>query len=182
MLPVTRERLDSAGVSAKEEPMPTEEDNRQELSFQQRLITDGFDEVAKELAAGTISRRRAIKLVGTALLGSGLLAMFPDVAGAQSSIVPGDQVSVAGHNNPGCQGEAAINNGRCPFNICGRKHRCVCATTTGGNKRCVSLRNEDCPRVSQCSSSAQCPGNQYCVRVGGCCGRGINACLKPCGG
>jgi hypothetical protein len=164
--------------------MPTEEDNnRREVSFQQRLISDGFDEVAKGLAAGTISRRRALKLAGTALLGGGLLAMFPGVVRAQSSTTVGEEgVSVAGHRNPGCQGEAAINNRRCPPNVCGRGHRCQCATTTGGKKVCVSLRGEICPSESECNSSAQCPGNRYCIRGGGCCGSGINVCLAPCGG
>jgi hypothetical protein len=55
------------------------EGSREELSFPQKRIIDGFDEVAKGLASGTISRRRALKLTGMALLGGGLLAMFPGV-------------------------------------------------------------------------------------------------------
>ena len=161
--------------------MPTEA-SRQEVSFPQKRIIDGFDEVAKGIASGTISRRRALKLTGTALLGGGLLAMFPGVAGAQS-IVPDDEVSVAGHRNPGCQGEAAINNRKCPFNRCGPGHACECATTVGGNKRCVRTREATCPRRNQCNSSRQCPGNQYCIKVGGCCGHpGRHLCVEPCGG
>jgi hypothetical protein len=158
--------------------MPTEE-SREELSFSQKRIIDGFDEVAKGLAAGTISRHRALKLTGMALLGGGLLAMFPGVAGAQS--IEPDEVSVAGHRNPGCKGERAINNRRCPFNICGREHYCQCATTAGGNKVCVDVRRERCPRRNQCNSSRQCPGNQHCIQTGGCCGENFNACVEPCG-
>jgi hypothetical protein len=163
--------------------MPTERRRQEEVSLPHKLITDGFDEVAKGLAAGTISRGRALKLTGTALLGGGLLAMFPGVAGAQSSIVSDDdEVDVAGHNNPGCKGEAAISNRGCPFNICGRKHYCQCAETADGNKRCVDLREEECPRRNQCNSSRQCPGNQYCIKTAGCCGERFNACVPPCGG
>ena len=42
-----------------------------------------FDELTKGLASGTISRGRALKLTGAAILGSaGLLSLFPGVAGA----------------------------------------------------------------------------------------------------
>jgi hypothetical protein len=68
--------------------MPIEE-IRGELSLPQKQIIDGFDEAAKGLAAGTISRRRALKLTGTALLGGGLLALFAGVAGAQVSVQQG---------------------------------------------------------------------------------------------
>jgi hypothetical protein len=159
--------------------MPTEESTK-EVGLPQKLIIDGFDEVAKGLASGTISRRRALKLSGMALLGGGLMAMFPGVAGAQS-IVPDDEVGVAGHRNPGCKGERAINNRRCPFNICGREHYCQCAETAGGNKVCVDVRQERCPRRNQCNSSRQCPGNQHCIQTGGCCGENFNACVEPCG-
>jgi hypothetical protein len=42
-----------------------------------------FDELTKELASGAISRRRALKLAGAAILGStGLLALLPGMARA----------------------------------------------------------------------------------------------------
>jgi hypothetical protein len=156
------------------------EESREEVSLPQKRIINGFDEIAKGLASGTISRRRALKLTGMALLGGGLLAMFPGVAGAQS-IVP-DGVEVTAHNNPGCKGERSISHNSCAFNSCGRRRDCFCATTAGGNKRCVSLRDERCPRRNQCNTSRQCPGNQYCIQTGGCCPGRPNACVEPCGG
>src|SRR3954467_9593592 len=46
-----------------------------------------FDELAKGLASGTLSRGQALKLAGTAilgsLLGSGVLGMVPEVASAR---------------------------------------------------------------------------------------------------
>jgi hypothetical protein len=76
------------GKRLRGEAMPIDE-IRGGLSFPQKRIIDGFDEAAKGLAAGTISRRRALKLTGTALLGGGLLALFAGVAGAQVSVQQG---------------------------------------------------------------------------------------------
>ena len=159
--------------------MPTEE-SRQEVGFRHKRIIDGFDEVAKGLAAGTISRRRALKLVGSALLGGGLLAMFPGVARAQS-IVANDGVSVAGHRNPGCKGEPAINNRGCPGNFCGHGG-CYCAETVGGEKKCVDIGNARCPNRDKCDSNRDCPRGEVCVKIGGCCGHPRrNDCLPLCG-
>jgi hypothetical protein len=180
MLQVTRERTQIVlGQTGKEEPMSTE-GSREELSVPQKRIIDGFDEVAKGIASGTISRRRAIKLTGTALLGAGLLAMFPGVAGARR-ITPDDEVSVAGHLNPGCEGEAAINNRRCPSNFCGHPE-CFCAQTVGGEKRCVNFENAVCPRRDECDRNRDCARGEVCVKVGGCCGhRRRNDCRPLCG-
>ena len=61
--------------------MPSQGTTSGELSLPQERIIYGFDEAAKGLAGGTISRRQALKLTGSALLGGGLLAMFPEAAG-----------------------------------------------------------------------------------------------------
>ena len=42
-----------------------------------------FDEFARGLDDGTMSRRRALKLLVSTLLGGGMLATFPNVSGAQ---------------------------------------------------------------------------------------------------
>jgi hypothetical protein len=48
-----------------------------------------LDELAQGVAEGTISRGRALKLTGAAILGStGLLSLFPAVAGAQATCGP----------------------------------------------------------------------------------------------
>jgi hypothetical protein len=50
-------------------------------------VQRSLDDLASGLASGTISRRRALKLTGAALLGSsGLLALFPGMAGAQGTV------------------------------------------------------------------------------------------------
>jgi hypothetical protein len=161
--------------------MPTEQSKQEEVSLPQKLVTDAFDEVAKGLAAGTISRCRALKLTGSALLGGGLLAMFPGVAGAQS-IVPDDEVSAARRVTKGCEHGAAINNKTCPGHKCGRRRGCFCATTVGGDKKCVNLRNAQCPEQDECDSNMDCPRGSVCLKVGGCCGHPArNDCRPLCG-
>ena len=125
-----------------------------------------FDALAKGLASGSISRSRALKLVGTAILSGGLLAFFPGTAQAV-----------------GCpEGQRAINNRRCPRNACGGAgDRCFCAETVNGNKRCVDLSGEECPNRDQCDSNEQCPEGELCIKVGGCCGQGRrNLCARAC--
>jgi hypothetical protein len=140
-----------------------------------------FDELSKGLASGAISRRRALKLAGAAILGStGLLALFPRVAGAQS-IMDETEPTIAA-SDPGCRGEPAINNRRCPNNICRGREDCLCAETVHGDKRCVELLFESCPRRDQCDDSRDCPKGEICIKVGGCCrNRRRNLCAFPCG-
>ena len=180
MLQRERKAQIESGQAGKEEPMPSEE-SREELSFRQKRIIDGFDEVAKGLAAGTISRRRALKLTGTALLGGGLLAIFPRVAGAaQSSIVDETDPTVAA-SDPGCRGEPAINNRRCPENTCGGNPDCLCVETVHGTKKCVNVRDEECPTRDECDRSRGCRRGEVCARVGGCCGHPRrNVCVRLC--
>src|SRR5215210_6732147 len=120
-------------------PAPTGTPPTKEVSLRQRQIIDDFDEVAKELAASTISRRRALKLTAAAIIGSsGLLALFPSMARAQGNV--GEMalnVTVVGQG--GCkEGEPAISNRSCRTNQCGSKSMCLCAKTVSGRKRCVN--------------------------------------------
>jgi hypothetical protein len=136
--------------------LPTEESQQETSSHQKRLFY-AFDEAARGLAAGTISRRQALKLSGTALLGGGLLAMFPGVADAQS--------------DPGCRSGPVIDNRRCPDNACGGNNNCGCAETVSGARRCVNFQNSQCPDRDECDRNSDCPQGQVCIRVGGCCTR-----------
>jgi hypothetical protein len=58
--------------------MPSEE-IRRELSLPQKLIIEGFDEVAKGLASGSVSRREALRWMGAILAGT-VLASVPGIA------------------------------------------------------------------------------------------------------
>jgi hypothetical protein len=145
--------------------MPSE-GSRGELSLQQERIVDGFDEVAQGLASGTISRTQALKLTGSALLGGGLLAVFPGAAGAQQG---------------GCSGKSAIDNTNCPRSKCGLNNNCRCATTVRGVKTCVNFRNSVCPTRNQCRRTSDCARGRVCVTVGGCCGhKNRHLCARKC--
>ena len=143
-----------------------------------------FDELSQGIASGAISRRRALKLAGAAILGStGLLSLFPRVAGAQSIVDQADDVTVSSHRQPGCSGERSIDNNSCAFNQCGPEHQqCFCARTVSGENRCVNLENERCPGRDRCDSNRDCPQGEVCIQVGGCCGRPRrNDCVRLCG-
>jgi hypothetical protein len=153
-----------SGHPGREETVPSEE-IRVELSLPQKRIVDGFDEVAKGLAAGTISRGRALKLTGSALLGGGLLALFPGAARAQQ----------------GCAGRPSVNNKRCPKSRCGGNINCFCGTTVANVKTCVNFRKELCPIVDDCDRNRDCARGEVCVKVGGCCGfPQRNRCVRKC--
>jgi hypothetical protein len=150
--------------------MPTE-GSRGKLSPPHKRIIDGFDQAAKGLAEGTISRGRALKLAGSALLGGGLLALSPGVAGAQVSV------------EAVCEGKPAISNKACPSSRCGDpSSSCFCAKTVSGAKKCVNLENAQCPPQDQCDRNRDCATGEVCIQVGGCeCGHPRrNLCVPKC--
>jgi hypothetical protein len=92
----------------------------------QKDITEehSFDELARGLASGTVSRRRALKLVGLAI-GGGLLSSIPGLAWGQ----PGPP---EGKVPPQAQGPPAGEQG-CPEGQARVQGECqpVCITLTG---------------------------------------------------
>ena len=154
--------------------MPSEGRRRGELGFPNSEFVDGLDEVAKGLAAGTLSRGKAIQLGGAALLGSmGLLSLFEGKAGAQ----------VTGQG--ACTNKPAISNKHCPGgsrSFCGVCPSCQCAKTVGGEKKCLNFAGLDCPTSDECDRSKDCRGNEVCVQVGACCPEHPkrNLCVPPC--
>jgi hypothetical protein len=122
-----------------------------------------FDELAKGLATGTLSRGKAIRLVGGALLGAAL-ASFPGVAWAD-----------------GCRRlgrECRRDHQCCSKNCVRRGDDKVCACPEGQrrcNDRCVNLkRNEN--HCGSCSN--RCAEGQECV--GGVCSGGEPICTPSC--
>ena len=146
------------------------EGTRGKLSPPHKRIIDGFDQAAKGLAEGTISRGRALKLAGSALLGGGLLALFPGVAGAQVSV------------EAGCAHRPAISNKACPASQCGGDPNCFCAKTVSGAKTCVNLENAECPARDECDRNRDCARGEVCIQVGACeCGHPRrNLCIPTC--
>ncbi len=94
-----------------------------------------LDEVAKELANGTVSRRQALKLLGAALAGAGL-ALIPGVASADppKHAPPGrpdDTPNQGGHGRGGRFGQGGPHNDTCggvcsEDSDCGAGCKCAC--------------------------------------------------------
>ena len=133
-----------------------------------------FDELSQGLASGAISRRRALKLAGAALLGStGLLSLLARTAGAG--------VPISG----GCgEDEPRITDRVCPSNRCNTAGTCLCVETVRGTNRCVdaTFPRSWCPEQDQCDRNRDCHRGQICIKTGGCCPGSSrnNVCARPC--
>jgi hypothetical protein len=110
-----------------------------------------FDELARGLATGSVSRRRALKLMGGALLG-GMLASIPGVAVSQTS--------------PPTETPAQAGSAGCPEGLV----RCI---GPSGRGECVDVTNNPlhCGTCGAQCGIATAPG------MGRCCFNGV--CYKP---
>ncbi len=130
----------------------TREDTTEEYSF---------DALAKGLARGTISRRKALKLMGTAILGAGVLTAIP------ARPAEADECG----SRAGCDRR------------CRNRRGCRCVTvrsSEGTNVRCV----RPCCLRQACDTNAQCGSGELCMTTS-CCPqdeesgrRGV--CVKQC--
>jgi hypothetical protein len=123
-----------------------------------------LDELAKGLATGTLSRGKAIRWMGGALLGAAL-ASVPGVAWANDCRRLGRQ----------CRRDSQC----CSKNCVRRGDDKVCACPEGKTPckdRCVNLdRNEN--HCGECFN--RCDEGEECVR-GGCQGVCLDLCQGPC--
>jgi hypothetical protein len=130
-----------------------------EESQPNRTENHSFDELAKGLASGNLSRRQALKLVGGALLG-GLLVSIPGVAQAHHKPDHGTPPGQGG--TPPGQGGIAPGQGACPPGLT------LCAGL------CYDLRTDplNCGACgAQCGPGGTAPG------IGRCCFNGV--CYQP---
>jgi hypothetical protein len=115
-----------------------------------------FDELAKGLASGTMTRRKALRLVGAAVVG-GTLASVPGVAWAASNpkrcgslgVCPGDTVCLQKGKNPQCGCPS-------PTQLCGTNQ---CVNTQTDSSNCGSCGNA-------CAAGQSCQGGQCVVSCG----------------
>ena len=132
-----------------------------------------FDELARGLDEGTISRRRALRLFGTAALGAALVPVMPKQAEALTR-----------KERRRCRrrGGTPLEKGKChcaltscggPTFTCNGDVNCFCAKTAENTGFCAS-RFGTC---SPCTSSGDCPRGNRCV-VNTCCGG--PACQPAC--
>lgn len=118
-----------------------------------------FDELARGLASGAISRRRALKLFGATILGAALLPLFPGVAEAE----------------PRCPKSGVGCYAICP----GSKRSCVCIRTIEGKKRCVVPECAE-PEIP-CRTSLECGQGKVCAKTARkCCEGGNPICVAKC--
>jgi hypothetical protein len=143
-----------------------------------------FDELASGLASGTLSRGKALRLLGAALLG-GALAFTPKVAEAAlhkcdsagecpkgGSCCAGTCCGVPGEPGPSCFPAASS---------CGKgRVATICADTEEFGTSCLA----GCGFTVPCVTTADCEANplssgMVCVTpLGG----GTSFCLSPCKG
>jgi hypothetical protein len=152
-----------------------------------------FDELAKELAEGKLSRRNALRWIGGTLVGS-LLASIPGVALATpQGEPPGGQNCPPGRDK--CQGDCVDRSsdsnhcGQCR-NICSQSQVCengTCVSASPPPAACTPgtscgplNQGRCCPNSSGGGSTCACsppsfapsclscpPGTQACVSTGG---------------
>jgi hypothetical protein len=138
-------------------------------------VDHSLDSLARYLANGNVSRRKALRLLGGVLLGS-TLASIPGMALAKpkrdkctrNSHCPSGQGCSSGWD---CLGLAP----RCGSGA----HNCVCTTSLEGPVVCASAF---CPGRIPCTSSAECEallGQGSVCQAPIACGCG-QACMAPC--
>jgi len=164
-----------------------------------------LDELAKGLAGGTVSRRKALRLLGAALVG-GALASIPGAAWSKQQLVKGKkpkgecvegttlcggvccvtEFCCGGENGVCCgapnttcvNGECVCQPGlaACEGSCCPEGR--VCGDRAGGGKACCSPE-ELCGSVccfSDCCNGVCCPVDEVCVNGQCSCGTTGTSC------
>jgi hypothetical protein len=133
-----------------------------------------FDELAKGLASGTLSRRKALRLMGAALVG-GVLASIPGIAEAAPKGKP------AGRK---CKRDRQCVNGLCLSGVCSGfpdsqscPEGCLPVVLADGSIGCYSCPSGSCglPTRPSCADCAAL-GLQGCAPFQ----PGLFACYTPC--
>jgi hypothetical protein len=155
-----------------------------------------FDELARGLANGTLSRRRALRMLSGALFGV-MLASVPGVAWAarggnsacakfcQENFPPGRErvecISAGARGEGPCFGNCDPGDGgTCEtgfFFGCQDSGNCFCMKTTEGTTFCSE--SISCEGIPVCTSSRDCPSGWMCAATCGCEVGGV--CNPPCG-
>ena len=139
-----------------------------------------FDELARGLASGTLSRGKALRLMGAALVG-GALASTPGIAWAKPNKPAGakcnhDKQCASGHcvdSGVGrvCTAPGPICTPLCPAN-------CSCESAPDGTTTCVGCPPEQLCRTRLADNCGQCTSAEVCVA--GASGAGFVGCAPAC--
>jgi hypothetical protein len=124
-----------------------------------------FDELTRGLASGTLSRGKALRLMGAALVG-GALASIPGIAWAKPNRPAGakckyDKQCASGHcvdSRVGrvCTAPAPECTPPCPAN-------CSCEFAPDGTTTCVGCPPEQLCRTRLVDNCGQCTSAEVCV-------------------
>jgi hypothetical protein len=134
-----------------------------------------FDELTRGLASGTLSRGKALRLMGAALVG-GALASIPGIASAKPNKPEGakcnhDHQCASGQCVRGVCSGCASGSRPCGTSCC-PDERCLCASPVGGGETCF-----EADTVIPGNTCADCTGteNPICLQ-----GEPGVLCAKPC--
>jgi hypothetical protein len=126
-----------------------------------------FDDLAKGLDDGTITRRRALKLVGGAALGAALMPVMPKQAEAltrrarrrcrRKSGVPVEKGK--------CHCAVTCNSDDTSLFSCNGNTGCVCLRTASGRGFCATVETLTAIR---CVNTTPCASGRVCVVLRGC--------------
>lgn len=156
-------------MSRKEDPSVAQntDENREEI----RPLGEehSFDELAKEIASGALTRRRALKVAGVSLLGSMVLGLIPGVAEARKK-----KRCPKCPTPPTCGAGISTNCFQCGTPRQG--DLCSCVVGSDGTPRCVSFLRGTFPT---CTTNTDCTGGQICVDFTSC-GPFGKQCAFPC--
>ena len=172
--PAVRQTRAGCRVSALKRPIPTRRPDRlAHPPHRQEAMTmmeeQFFDDLARGLDDGTISRRRALSLTAGAALGTALTPLVPKQAEALSRKFR--RLCVMKGGVPRAKGSChcAMACTTSPAIPCHGNNSCVCYETVLGKGFCADSRLA--PPVSGCSRNAKCPTGTVCLTVrGGCIG------------
>jgi hypothetical protein len=180
-----------------------EDHNHQHSENTPPLVDHSVDELAKGLATGTLSRRKALRLVGAALVG-GVLASIPGVAWAQPQR-PGGACRPQCPEGYTCarsprergqggkqvffccsvacvdEGGTCMPNGQCCFGEIMPNGECCEGEVTPNGECCqghVMFTGECCPSPMNYCSQVTCDASGNCVSCEVCCPAGVR-CVFP---
>ena len=134
-----------------------------------------LDELARGLASGSISRGRALRLMGAALVGGTLASLGIGEAGADDCKRNGKRCK----KNSQCCSGTCTSNGTCqgctPGTSCGPGGAGICrANASGAGTTC------SCGDTSCAASCSECSGPQVCALSAGACLTAPFLCVTPC--
>jgi hypothetical protein len=132
-----------------------------------RATAQGVDDLAKGLAAGTVSRRLALTLFAAATFGSAMLPVAPQHAAALSRKARRRCRSVGGAllKKGACHCALTCTSPSATLFACHNNALCHCRETVSGKGFCAQFLGST---VTECTTDADCPTGEMCVLPRGC--------------